>query len=284
MSTLLDILNHGDLCSLCVLGAIFLLIGSHLPDSNIRRVGQGLAVSVFLAYEVYALDIFRPRRSEDLLSIAVRGLLAAGLTLGLSWTTLPFFTWLLRTAIVFPLFRIRTVTARVWRLSQERAERRRTELERRRAQEKYDRSAPRRERQRLEMEEQARIEAEAQHSRQEARAQCEILYSIHAPEIGQRFTRDMFQDFVTRHMGEEHPAEHVEERARQLKDILQRHLEKIDPPKKKMTLADLAQWFLGEKAQIDAAAISEEDKAALISQLEERYTKLQEKCIRGMQP
>ena len=94
----------------------------------------------------------------------------------------------------------------------------------------------------------------------------------------------MLQDYVNRHMSDAQTPEHVEERARQLKDILQRHLEKIEPLKKKMNLAALAQWFLGEKAQIDAAAISEEDKAALISQLEERYAKLQEKYIRGMQP
>ena len=85
-------------------------------------------------------------------------------------------------------------------------------------------------------------------------------------------------------MGDERMPEDVEQRSQQLQAIIQQHLQKAGKSQKKMTLAELAQWFLGEKEQIDAAPLPSEDKQALLAQLEERFAKLQEKYIRGIEP
>jgi hypothetical protein len=158
-----------------------------------------------------------------------------------------------------------------------RREERRREAQQKRDQAAYQRAAPERERA-------ARAGAAAQKRRDDARAQCELLYSLHAPDIGQRFARQAFDDFLKKYMGDERMPEDVEQRSQQLQAIIQQHLQKAGKAQKKMTLAELAQWFLGEKQQIDAAPLPPEDKQALLAQLEERFAKLQEKYIRGIEP
>jgi hypothetical protein len=186
---------------------------------------------------------------------------------------LPLTVFLCVHILAPPFGKVRRWRERVSR----RRHQRRQEQRRQQEQEEYERQAPHREKARCE-------EAAAQKRRADARARCELFYSLHAPEIGVRFPKDRFDDFASRHLGDNHPPEYVEERARQVLDIMQKHLEKIEPPKKALTLADLAVWFLREKAQIDATALGEEDKALLLAQLEERYTKLQEKYLRSVQP
>jgi hypothetical protein len=126
--------------------------------------------------------------------------------------------------------------------------------------------------------------ARHQQRREAARAACEDLYLLHAPEIGERLSREVLADYVRRHMGDDRPAETVEARARQLQEIIRRHLERVEPPPKRMTIAELAEWFLREKRQIDAAPLSPEDREAILAQLEARYAKLQEKHIRSIEP
>jgi hypothetical protein len=126
--------------------------------------------------------------------------------------------------------------------------------------------------------------ARAQKRREQARAGCEALYALYAPEIKDRFPRADFDAFLKKYLGDQHAPEFVEERAEQLRQIIEQHRQRIEPPKKKMSLAELAEWFLREKRQIDATPLDDEDKEALVAQLEARYAKLQEKHIRSMEP
>lgn len=166
-------------------------------------------------------------------------------------------------------------------------ERRRRPWEERREQRRYqaerDRQAREKEQAARAAEERAQQTATGQQRRDEARARCEALYRLHAPEIRDRFPKADFDDFVSKYLNDKQGPEDVERRAEQLKAIIEQHRRKIDPPKKKMSLADLAQWFLKEKAEIDAVPLSDEDKEALVAQLEARYAKLQEKHIRGIE-
>lgn len=132
--------------------------------------------------------------------------------------------------------------------------------------------------------ERERRAAEAQRRRDEARARCEAFYRVHAPELRDRFPKAEFEEFVARYMNDRQPPDDVERRAEELKGVIRQHSERIEPPKKKMRLADIAEWFLKEKAQIDATPLAEEDKEALVAHLEARYAKLQETYIRSMEP
>lgn len=221
-----------------------------------------------IGFVVFVVGLFvRPAaRDATPLEPLVTGVLSGAL----AGVVLAFVIPLLVLAYVHGLAPPFRVIGRCRKRAAERRARRREERERKRAQEQYKRSAPARE--------------QAQRRRTDARASCELFYSLHAPEIGKRFPKGLFDDFVARHLGDDHPPEYVEQRAQQLQELLRQHLDRVGAPQKKLALADLAQWFLREKQEIDKAALPPADKEVLIAALEERYTKLQEKFIRGLQP
>ena len=76
---------------------------------------------------------------------------------------------------------------------------------------------------------QADAYASAQKRREAARAGCEVLFVTHSFDIRERFTREMFDAFVARHLSDERNPEHVEKLARDLSDIIREHLRKVVP-------------------------------------------------------
>lgn len=66
--------------------------------------------------------------------------------------------------------------------------------------------------------------------REDARASCEVLFATHSFDIRERFTREMFDAFVARHLGDDKSPEYVEKLARDLSDIIRKHLLKAEPP------------------------------------------------------
>jgi hypothetical protein len=135
-----------------------------------------------------------------------------------------------------------------------------------------------------EAEERGKQDTEDQRRREAARASCELLYKLHAPEIQGRFPRAAFDEFVRTYMTDQHDPGLVEDRAEQLKGIIEQHRQRIEPPRKKLTLGQLAEWFVREKQQIESLPLDDEDKASLLAQLEAKFAKLQEKHIRSMEP
>ena len=88
-TSILDIVDEGELCSLFTVVLILLVIGGQVSTEIHRRWGWGLAVAGLLAYVAYAWELFQPSTADELLRITVRGLAAGGLILGLSWMILP---------------------------------------------------------------------------------------------------------------------------------------------------------------------------------------------------
>lgn len=129
-----------------------------------------------------------------------------------------------------------------------------------------------------------RDRATAQKRREDARAKCEIFFGLHGPEIRSRFSKAMYEDFVRRHLGDDHPPDHVEERARQLLDLLQDHLDRIEPPEKPMDVGDLAAWYKETRAQIESLDLDERTKRVQVSQLNARYAELVQEQIENLQP
>src|SRR5205085_12217408 len=103
---------------------------------------------------------------------------------------------------------------------------------------------------------------------------CELLYSLYAPEIGGRYPKALFDAFMAKYMGDAHPPEYVEERAEQLRAMVQQHHEKVQPPLQFTTLAEVAAWFQEQKEQIDASPVDAQAKRVLLVQLKERYHEL----------
>jgi hypothetical protein len=282
----LELLTHGEVCGLALLIGLLALVGRKMVASQERlhRWGWHVAGVAFLAFTVQGFVASASSDPEELLLVAVRGLLAGGLALAVSWLLLPTAAFAYRLTVGAVVTGVRHwCHAEGGRMARRRA--RRADAERRRrAQEAFERDAPERERLLREAEREGHRQAEAQRRRESARANCELLYNLCAPEIKGRFGRRQFDAFVQKYMTDAHAPEYVEARAEQLAAIIEQHRQKIEPPKKRMSLAELAEWFLREKRQIDDAPLDDEDKEALTAQLEARYAKLQEKHIRSMEP
>ena len=76
---------------------------------------------------------------------------------------------------------------------------------------------------------QAEVHASAQKRREDARAGCEVVFVTHSFDIRERFTREMFDAFVARHLGDDKSPEYVEKMSREISDIIRKHLQKAEP-------------------------------------------------------
>lgn len=73
----------------------------------------------------------------------------------------------------------------------------------------------------------AKASARGQRRREAARARCDTRFALVAADIRERFSKEAFEDFKGRHLSDDKSPEYVEERARELCNILKRHLEEI---------------------------------------------------------
>ena len=98
----------------------------------------------------------------------------------------------------------------------------------------------------------------------------ELFFNVNAPELATRFTRDMLNDYLTRYMGDERPAELAEERAETLLGVIRQHLDKVAPRPQVQTLDDVLATFEARMRKIRESGLEEEDKQHLLIQLEEQ--------------
>ena len=150
----------------------------------------------------------------------------------------------------------------VWGLVTRTRQRRRAERAARRERDRHEGAAPDR----------AKADKERatdQRRRADARAACEIFYSLHAPEIGPRFAKDEFATFVARHLGDEHPPEYVERRAEQLLALLKQHLRKVLPPLGTETLDEILAAFDDRIRRVRASTLDDRDQEVVLLQLEQ---------------
>jgi hypothetical protein len=265
-----EIISHIDFCSLLVL-AVAAYIVARKVEEGYPRVAPAMrwaAGAAFLGVGTWAVIDLMPVRADELFTIAATAsLAAASAALATALTMAPV-------AAVWSWVRSRIA---VWRWS--RADRRRQreqdareERERRDRQEEWERQRPEREKWERKAEATRATEAAARKRREDARAKCEIFFGLHAPEIGARFSKAMYDDFVRRHLGDDHTPEHVEERARQLVELLERHLDKIEPADEApQTIGDLTTWYEQATAEIEARVTNARIRNTSLAQLKEQY-------------
>jgi hypothetical protein len=181
------------------------------------------------------------------------------------WCLFHFFRWLGRSVNGLRLHL--SERARHWRAAQDQLQRER----------QWARQQP-------EREAKARSAADAQKRRDDARAKCELLFSLHAPELADRFPRELFDDFAQRYLSDVHSPDYVEQRAQQLEDIIRQHLEKVQPVKKMRSLEELTTALQEEKQRIEQLPVDQEIKDLLLIELEQRFDELIKRFIREIQP
>lgn len=288
MTYAIDLIENGDFCSLVGLTIVLCGVGKAVAQHPwAEGWGLRLAVGSFILYCTYGVVVYGRPSAEDLVLIALRGLIAGGLVLGVAWNLLGVYSWI-RPALE-KARRAAAARSRQRQLQHDDKRRQQKDEERRRREaEEWERTAP--ERNRCEREEQARLFEEqrtrekAKRRRQDVMVACESLFLLYAPEIHERFTREQFDDFTKKYMAETEPSELIEVRGQQLQTLIREHHNKVNPPEKFHSLQELATWYQEQKRQIEALPIDDSFKQDYLVQLNERYADLTQKVMENLAP
>ena len=281
----LNMIEDGDLCSSLCLLLVLGWIGGQVVRSRpeLTRWGWRGALGVFLAYVGFRIVTFTPTNAEDMLSILLRGVLAAAFATALIWILLPVCVsiWTLTVARLMDSARISSHAAKKQENERQLAEQRRQEQLTRDLE--FERSAPERERLRREAEARVRVERDealtASRRREEARLRSELLYERHARQLAASFPRERFEQFMERYMGEATPPDLVEQRELLLKETILDSLGTATIPKF-ASMTDLAAFFAARRLEIDELPHDEEAKDAYRIQLNKQEDEALRKLLK----
>lgn len=276
MNKILDLIDEPDFCALPVFILVLVVVGKQMAGEN--RVplqwSARLSAAALIAYAIHAGLVFGPSTAEDWIGVMIRGLLATGLTFGICLILLAIAAFIYRHVFASPLAKVRELLHA--KKASEEQRQQAQEDQRRRENEEVDRKA--REQQ------QAKTQAEAQRRRTNARASAALTFSLYAPKLGARFTREMCDNYVNSFMGDEHSPQDVERRREELVAILDKHVGELPPPKKATTVEELASWFQDQQQRIESLPIDEKAKRAHLVELKQRYSELNCDFLQRMKP
>jgi hypothetical protein len=273
-----------DLCGVLVAGVIFYLIGRKLIQGKERLGNWGWALSGISFLGMFLVGLFLNGSADQLVGVALGSAGAASIVLGGSWILLGLASLIHEYTVAPPLRAVRGWFRGRRALADQRRRNEEAEIQRRYAQAEYERSAPERERQRHQAEMQALADADGQRRREDARAASELLYALHAAEISVRYPRSEFDAYLQKYMSDAHEPGYVEERAGQLKEIIERQLEKVEPASKRMSLQALANWYEKMRTEVDASPLPSRQKNVQLAQLSNRYQELVQEVLEEMTP
>ena len=283
MTLLTDLIDEGDVCGLLILILLLGVVGGKMIERQPTLQMWGLRFAIGVAI-VFALlrgaDISYVSASE-LVSVVLSGLAAGAIVLGPTWIVLAII------GFAHGYYRnLKDAARRAGDDRRRRKEDRKRAREQERQQSKWEREAPQRERAAQEAQQRQLIESQqtetGRHQREDARVACELLYSLREPDIKDRFSREQFDDFVSKYLTDEKPVEIVQKRAAELQTLIQQHYEVIRPAEKFSSLAEVTQWYEDQKRQIEALPIADAYRHDYLVRLNEQYTELSERVMESM--
>ena len=258
MTTLLEMLDQGDTFSLVVLIAILALVGSRMTEDHpvVHSWGRRLAAGAFVAYGLYAGLALQPAGAQDWLHVAFRGLLAAGLALGLSWIWLSVVAFAMRYVLAL---------ARASPLPRRNGARRRHEAQELSHEEALLQQAERCAREKRE----AAQKAEDSRRRDDARLRCLMLYDRHSTALASRFPRERLQEYFDRYMANSSPPEIVEERARTLVALIDEWVAQDKSRQKRefQSLEELAAFFQKQRDEVVRLSYENDVKESFLTNI-----------------
>jgi hypothetical protein len=205
--------------------------------------------------------------------IAFRSIVTGGLAWVIALITFSVLFFIFGTLLQPVLRSAKTARHQRAQAAEDRRRQRQDEEARKRSDREWRLAAPQRERQKRLDAERAESQRADQRRREAARLDCELYYAFHAADIQRRFSPSEFRRFVDRYLADSLSPAEVEGRARQLREIIKGHADRVSPPPTFRTLADIASWHDAQRTQAESVA-DDRLRRVLIAQLNERYAEL----------
>jgi hypothetical protein len=249
MTALLQTLDEGDFMTILIVIGILAWVGGMMahPGTAIRHWGWRMAGAGFVAYAIYAGVVLRPQEPEQWIHILLRGLLAGGLLMTLSWILLSTTAFVLRSIAAFLRFSSLRATAAA-RRRQQTDEQYRADMVRQQAEH------------RAQEQERARRSAEDARRCEDARLRCLLAYDRHGAILVKRLPRERLEEYLKRYMPDTASPEVIEERARIFIGMMDEWVaeEKSREKKRFSSLEELAAYF--QKQREEAAKLAYDDQ------------------------
>lgn len=110
-----------------------------------------------------------------------------------------------------------------------------------------------------------------QNRRDNSRFACQLLYDQHAHRLQNLLPRERLSDYFEQHLSDTFPAEIVEIRAEQLKEMILLFLEQGDGNHQKFSsLNEIAEYFQKQKEEIESLQYDEQTQQTMLSSLNEQ--------------
>ncbi len=271
-SWFLNIIENGDLCSSIMLLFCLSCIGSRAVESQPELMpwGARAGFTALLAYVAFQWPTFCPTSPEELLWILLRGLLAAAYATTLTWILLPVVVvvWRFTGRRIVESVRAASL-ARKKRKEQRHAATLRSQ-ERQAIVRPSSPLSPELEQQQREAESMARVAREAEETasrrREEARLRSDLLYERNARLLAGSFSRERFEQFMNRYLGNDTSPDLVEKREQLLREMIMDSLGTTPAPKF-ASMTDLAAFFAARRQEISDLPHADDVKDAYIVQL-----------------
>ncbi|QDU10899.1 hypothetical protein [Gimesia aquarii] len=269
MSSLMELVEQGETLTLLFIIAVLYYVGQLAVAHNgqLKKWGLRISLLTLTAYVLFEASRNGIDDATALLAIVLRGLILAGLALGMSWILLSALDFLFA-----PLGRWNRswqATVRQRQHNKAQKQRERTEKEhRQREQDEWNRMAPEREQQqRAQQQAEAQRQAD-QRQREEIRLSCQLLYDQHAPALQARFPRERLADYFAQYLTDAFPPNLVETRAALLKETLVASLEQTTGNKQKFSsLNEIAEYFQEQKQEIESLNYDAQTRQSFLSSL-----------------
>ncbi|QDT91459.1 hypothetical protein Pan161_31170 [Gimesia algae] len=265
----MELIEQGETLPLIFIVAVLYYVGQVAIAHNLqlKKWGFRLSLLTLTAYVLFEASWNGIYDTTTLLAIVLRGLILAGMALGMSWIALSALDLLFA-----PLGRLnrswQTAVTR-WQYNRGQKQREREEKERRRQeQDEWERTAPERERQQQEQQQAEAQRNAEQLQREEIRLSCQLLYDQHAPALLTRFPRERLAEYFEQYLSDGFPIEIVEQRGKLLEEMIASSLEQTTGNKQKFaSLNEIAEYFQEQKQEIDSLNYDDQTRQSFLSSL-----------------
>ena len=279
MATPIQLIRDGDLCPLCFLVILLLLIGRQFVAQSPRLSlwGLRLAAAGFLTFCAYGAWCYGAYDATDWIHILLRALVAGALMLGLSWIILPSAAFLKRLVIDMPAERAQAAASAARQRSKDQ------QIECQRQHQEHDQSQ-RELAARSATVQRQEARADAARRRTDARAQVELTFSLLAPRLTSRFPKETLADYLATYMADDQSPEDVERRGGELIAMLEKHRQEEEVAETLLNLEQLDTWFQDQNDRIQRSSAEEKLKRCLAASLNVRYAELAQRFMEDLQP